>query len=80
MHLEICVEDASGKILLERVLPKIIRDEVTFRIHGYKGIGHVPKGLKSTDDAEKRLFLDNLPKLIRGCARTPHVTAFDVTP
>lgn len=74
IHIEICVEDHSGKLLLEALLPKILREEVTYRVHGYKGIGHIPKGLKSTDDAEKRLFLDNLPKLIRGCANTPHIT------
>jgi len=73
-HIEICVEDQSGKLLLEAILPKILREDVSYRVHGYRGIGHVPKGLKTTDDAQKRLFLDNLPKLIRGCAVTPYIS------
>jgi hypothetical protein len=75
MHLEICVEDASGKIFLENILPRVIRNDVSWRVHGYRGIGRIPKGLQSTDNAEHRIILDNLPKLIRGCANTPHVTA-----
>jgi len=75
MHLEICVEDASGKILLENILPRIVRDDITWRVHGYRGIGRIPKGLQSTDNAEHRIILDSLPKLIRGCANTPYVTA-----
>lgn len=75
MHLEICVEDASGKLFLDGILPRIIRRDVTWKVHGYAGIGHIPKGLRSTDNAAQRIFLDNLPKLIRGCANTPYVTA-----
>lgn len=75
MHLEICVEDASGKIFLENVLPRIVRNDVTWRLHGYRGIGRIPKGLQSTDNAEHRIILDSLPKLIRGCANTPYVSA-----
>lgn len=75
MHLEVCVEDASGKIFLESIFPRIIRDDVTWRVHGYRGIGRIPKHLQSTENAEHRIILDSLPKLIRGCANTPHVTA-----
>lgn len=74
MHVEICVEDASGKILLDGILPRIIRADVTWRVHGYRGIGRIPKGLHSTDNAEHRIILENLPKLIRGCANTPYVS------
>lgn len=75
MHLEICVEDASGKLLLDGILPRIIRQDVTWQVHGYKGIGRIPRGLQNTDNAQHRILLDNLPKLIRGCANTPYVTA-----
>lgn len=75
MHLEICVEDSSGKIFLENILSRVIRDDVTWRIHSYRGIGRIPTGLKSTDNAEHRVILDNLPKLIRGCDKTPYVSA-----
>jgi hypothetical protein len=42
MHFEILVEDASGKIILESVLKKILSRCIhkhSNTIHGYKGIG-----------------------------------------
>lgn len=75
MHLQICVEDASGKIFLDNLLPRILIDDVSWRVHPYRGIGKIPKGLKSTDRAEHRILLECLPKLIRGFANTPHVSA-----
>ncbi len=75
MHVEFCVEDASGKILLEAIIPKIINPDTSWRVHSYRGIGHIPKGLGNTTNAQKRMILDNLPKLIRGCADTPYISA-----
>jgi len=66
MHFEILVEDISGKTALEIIVPKIISAEDTFNIHYYKGIGHIPKGLKSASEANKRILLDQLPRLIQG--------------
>lgn len=69
MHFEILVEDISGKIDLEILVPKIINTEQhTFHIHSYKGIGHIPQGLKSTSDPKKRILLDQLPRLIQPTA------------
>ena len=72
MHFEILVEDISGKTALEILIPKIISTEQhTFNIHSYKGIGHkVPKDLKSTSDAKKRILLDLLPKIVQGWGKT----------
>lgn len=70
MHFEILVEDSSGKIALDLLVPKIIGPEHTFRIHPYKGIGRIPKGLKTTADPQKRILLDQLPKLVRGYGTT----------
>ena len=72
MHFEILVEDISGKTALEILIPKIISTKKhTFNIHSYKGIGHkVPKDLKSTSDAKKRILLDRLPKIVRGWGKT----------
>lgn len=72
MHFEILVEDISGKTALEILIPKIISTEQhTFNIHSYKGIGHkVPKDLKSTSDAKKRILLDRLPKIVQGWGKT----------
>ena len=70
MHFEVLVEDRSGKRALEILLPKIIEDPHTFRVISYRGIGHVPRGLKSASDASKRLLLDQLPRILRGYGRT----------
>lgn len=70
MHFEILVEDSSGKAALENLVPKIVGTEHTFRIHAYKGIGRIPKGLKPSSDPSKRILLDRLPQLIRGYGQT----------
>jgi hypothetical protein len=71
MHFEILVEDISGKTALDILVPKIISTEQhTFQIHSYKGIGHIPKGLKSASEAKKRILLDQLPRLVQGYGKT----------
>ena len=70
MHFEILVEDASGKTALDILVSKIIGSEHTFRVHRYKGIGHIPKGLKTTAEPQKRILLDELPRLLRGYGKT----------
>lgn len=68
MHFEILVEDQSGKIVLDLLVPKLLKgDEThTFRVHPYKGIGRIPKGMKPGQDPKKRILLDQLPRLLRG--------------
>lgn len=76
MHLEILVEDSSGRRLLEAIVPKIIgpmAEPHTWNIHDYKGAGHLPPGLKGTTDPRKRVLLDRLPKLLRGYGKTPGI-------
>lgn len=70
MHLEILTEDASGKKFLDILLPKVIGDQHTFKVRGYKGIGRIPRNLKGTIDASKRILLDRLPRLLRGYGKT----------
>lgn len=70
MHFEILVEDQSGKKALDILIPKIIGNKHTFNVHSYKGIGRIPKNLKNTTDADKRILLDQLPKLLKGIGRT----------
>jgi hypothetical protein len=70
MHFEILVEDQSGKKALDILVPRIIGDTNTFRVHSYKGIGHIPKNMRDTSDADKRILLENLPKLLKGYGRT----------
>lgn len=78
VHIELLVEDASGAKLLAALLPKLLGEcgnPHTWRVHSYKGIGHLPKNLKSSTDASKRVLLDQLPKLLRGYGKTPGVDA-----
>ena len=78
MHIEILVEDSSGKQLLEKLLPNILGqqgDPHTWRLHPYKGIGRIPKNLSSKADPAKRILLDNLPRIIKGYGRTPGIDA-----
>ncbi len=50
-------------------MPKIIGDQHTFRIIDYRGVGRIPKNLRSSTDAEARILLDRLPTLLRGYGR-----------
>jgi len=73
MHFEVLVEDASGKIALKSILKKILGpngQDHTYRIISYKGIGRIPKNLRGTVDVQKRIFLDRLPKLLRGYGKS----------
>lgn len=70
MHFEILVEDQSGKTALDVLVPKIIGDEHTFRVHPYKGIGRIPKNMHGNNDASKRILLEQLPRLLRGYGNT----------
>ncbi|MDD4347336.1 MAG: DUF4276 family protein [Desulfitobacteriaceae bacterium] len=73
MHFEVLVEDASGAIMLEFFLEKILGSNGhrhTYRIHPYKGIGRLPKDLRGKADPAKRILLEQLPKLLRGYGRS----------
>ena len=73
MHFEFLVEDVSGKMVLDAVLPKILvpcRSEHTFRVISYKGIGQIPKRMTGRVDARKRILLDRLPKLLAGYGKS----------
>ena len=70
MHFEILVEDSSGKKALDVLMPKILGDQHTFRVVNYRGIGRIPRNLRSRADARKRPLLDQLPKLLRGYGHT----------
>ncbi len=70
MHVEIIVEDQSGKKALDILVPKIVGDGHTFAVRAYRGIGHIPKNMRDTRNARKRILLDCLPKLLKGFGRT----------
>lgn len=70
MHFEILVEDQSGKKTLDILVPKIVGEQHTFKVHAYKGIGRIPQNIGHKADASKRILLDQLPKLLRGYGKT----------
>lgn len=65
MHFEILVEDISGKNILDILLPKIIGDPHTFKVHSFKGIGHIPKNLHHKNDRGKEFLLSQLPQILK---------------
>ena len=78
MHIEILVEDSSGEKLLSAVLPKLLGEQGdlhTWRVHAYRGIGRIPKNLKTSADPAKRILLDQLPRLLQGYGKTPGIDA-----
>jgi hypothetical protein len=77
MHVEVLVEDVSGKRALEILIPKMVGGDCTFRIHSYKGIGHIPKDLRNEPDPTKRMLLANLPRLLKGYGMTFAQTGFE---
>ena len=70
MHFEILIEDQSGKKTLDILMPKIIGRKHTYRVISYRGIGRIPKNLKSRTEARNRILLDRLPELLKGYGNT----------
>ena len=70
MHFEILVEDQSGKVALDILVPKIIGNEHTFKVISYKGVGRIPQKLNNSADVSKRILLTNLPRLLTGYGRS----------
>ena len=70
MHLEILVEDSSGKRVLDILMSKILGEQHTFRVIDYRGVGRIPRNLRSHTDANKPFLLDQLPRLLKGYGRT----------
>ena len=73
MHFEILVEDASGSIAVDGVLEKILGPngaDHSWKMHTYKGLGHLPKNLRGETDPTKRLLLNCLPNQLRGYGKS----------
>ncbi len=81
MHIEFLVEDSSGATLLEVIIPKIIGEQEkphTWRIKPYRGTGRIPRNLSPSGDPQKRILLDQLPRLLRGHKNNPGTDAIVV--
>ena len=73
MHFEVLVEDPSGGIAINLILEKILganNSNHTWKLITYRGIGRIPKDLRSETDPQKRLLLNKLPKLLRGYGKS----------
>ncbi|WP_204246398.1 DUF4276 family protein [Megasphaera sp. An286] len=71
IHIDFLVEDISGKVMLENLLPKIIpSDRATYKVNPYKGIGRLPSKKTSAKAIKHRQLLDLLPKLLNGFGHT----------
>ncbi len=70
MHFEVLVEDQSGKKALDILIPEITGGQGTCRIISYRGVGRIPKRLKSRSEANKRILLDQIPRLLKGYGKT----------
>ena len=73
MHFEILIEDESGRIAVDTVLERILgKNDAphSWRTHGYKGLGRIPKTLHGKTDPTKRLLLNHLPRLLRGYGKS----------
>ena len=74
MHIEFLVEDQSSVKAMEILLPKLLEGKASFRIiRPYKGAGRLPKDLRPKSGAAKRILLDQLPRLLRGYGKVPHI-------
>ena len=73
MHFEVLIEDKSGKIALDIILCKILGRNYTehsWEIHPYKGIGRIPRNLRGVTSPEKRILLDQLPRILGGYGKS----------
>lgn len=70
MHYEFLIEDKSGKIMLELLLPKIITNEHSFKVKAYEGIGRLPKGGLVAKELKHQALLNDLPRIIKGYGKT----------
>ena len=71
MYFEVLVEDISGKRALEILIPKIIDNNAhIIKIREHKGIGHIPKDIKTAVGTKQRLLLNKLPFMLQAYGKT----------
>ncbi|PIR39237.1 MAG: hypothetical protein COV35_01605 [Alphaproteobacteria bacterium CG11_big_fil_rev_8_21_14_0_20_39_49] len=71
MHYDFLIEDKSGKIMLNHLLPKIIEtSKHTFSIKAYNGIGRLPKRLPTAEAIQHQALLNDLPRVLKAYGKT----------
>ncbi len=73
MHFEVLVEDQSGRTAVEIILEKILGPNGfthSWRVHAYRGLGRIPRGLAGVTDPRRRILLDRLPRVMQGYGKS----------
>jgi len=79
MHIDFLIEDASGKIMLEGLLPSLLPESsgVTWTVRAYKGVGHIPeRGKCDPAKIRARALLDNVPRILAGIGSVAKSTGY----
>ncbi|MDR0948592.1 MAG: DUF4276 family protein [Lachnospiraceae bacterium] len=72
IYLELLVEDESGKILIDEIMKKykVNRENMQYRIHGFKGIGRIPLKNSKISSVKSHRLLNDLPNYLKGINKT----------
>lgn len=68
IYIEILIEDKSGSILVEQIMNKYVMDKenLTYKIHSFKGIGKIPLKTNKMSQIKSRRLLTDLPMYLKG--------------
>lgn len=68
IYLEILIEDKSGSILVDQIMKKYVinRENITYNVHGFKGIGKIPLKMNKKSQVKSKQLLTKLPMYLRG--------------
>jgi len=72
IYIELLVEDESGKILIEEIMRKFKgdREDLTYKINGFKGIGRIPKKINKVQGVKSFRLLNDLPIYLKGISNS----------
>ncbi len=67
-YIEILIEDKSGGILVKQIMDQYVMDKqnITYRIHSFKGIGKIPPKAKKMSQVKSQRLLTDLPMYLKG--------------
>lgn len=67
-YIEILIEDKSGEVLVRQIMNKYVmnRENFTYRIHSFKGIGKIPPKAKMVSQIKSGRLLNDLPGYLKG--------------
>ncbi len=79
MYIVFLVEDASGGALIDTIMKKYIVNHVdlSYNIKSFKGIGTIPKKIKSHNDIKTQRLLSDLPMYLKGISKQLEATGKD---